>query len=359
MPCLKIATFNIEWMYSLFGAVWKNWDGSIPDSFPGKWLGPIKLEAIEDVPALCHRIAGVIRGIDAKIIGIQEGPPRKDQLQLFVQRFLNDEFEVYSSNSTTQTIHALVHQSISDRVTVLPHNAAEMDEAWTNIPYQPWATIANQDRKIHKFHRRPLVMKFDESADKQLNLIVVHTKSKFSELKSKAQWVNREADAVLSALSARQKLSAEVYRLREYIEKQLAHPNEDKALVVMGDMNDGPLAEDMEREFLIHNIIDELVGSVITPSLTMRHAMTPSTLETSTTTEFPDPFKDDEITEVLIDHILVSPGIWRGTSAFSLADDSCKVETGVFQQFWDDDGQDKARGLRPSDHKPVSAVFEY
>ena len=39
MPKLKIATFNVEWMISVFGGVWKTWDGTIPATFPGKSLG--------------------------------------------------------------------------------------------------------------------------------------------------------------------------------------------------------------------------------------------------------------------------------------------------------------------------------
>jgi hypothetical protein len=64
MPKVKIATFNVEWMVSVFAGDWNQWDGAIPDSFPGKHLGRIWLGPIEDVPALCERIAGAIKAID-------------------------------------------------------------------------------------------------------------------------------------------------------------------------------------------------------------------------------------------------------------------------------------------------------
>ena len=81
MSELMIATFNVEWMISIFGGLWKPWQSPhIPDTFPGKYFGKIWLEPIEDVPALCERIADVIRDIDAQIIGIQEGPPLQEQL---------------------------------------------------------------------------------------------------------------------------------------------------------------------------------------------------------------------------------------------------------------------------------------
>ena len=62
MPQVKIATFNTEWMVSLFGGLWTTWvSPTIPHTFPGRSLGDIRLEPIEDVPALCERLAGVIK----------------------------------------------------------------------------------------------------------------------------------------------------------------------------------------------------------------------------------------------------------------------------------------------------------
>ena len=118
MPQIKIATFNCEWMMSIFGGLWTDWiPPTIPDTFPGKHLGPIHLEPIEDVPALCERIAGVIRDMGAQILGIQEGPPRRDQMQAFVDRFLGGDYVVFQSNENRQSIHALVHKSLADQVT--------------------------------------------------------------------------------------------------------------------------------------------------------------------------------------------------------------------------------------------------
>jgi hypothetical protein len=92
MPKLKIATFNVEWTISVFGGVWKTWDGTIPATFPGKSLGGIKLAPIEDVPSLCKRIASVIKVVDPDILGIQEGPPLKAQMELFVKQYLNSNY---------------------------------------------------------------------------------------------------------------------------------------------------------------------------------------------------------------------------------------------------------------------------
>jgi hypothetical protein len=192
--------------------------------------------------------------------------------------------------------------------------------------------------------------------------MVMHTKSKYSKLKTPQQWLDREREAILDALTARAKLSAEIFRVREFLDKQfeqLPPAAPPLSIVVMGDLNDGPYAELIEREFLIHNIVDELVGSLLMPDSHFRHAMTPQTLRTAATSRFPDPLEGGQIVEELIDHMVVSPAIWQGAGDFGLKPDSCQVETQIYENHFDDTGPERQRGLRPSDHKPVSAVLEY
>lgn len=359
MAKIKIASFNIEWMVSLFGGHWNTWDGSIPDSFPGKNLGAIRLEPIADVPALCERIAGVINDVDAQIIGIQEGPPLKAQMQYFVDQFLDSKYEVHSSNANWQTVHALVRKTVASKTTSWTHDGEEVSLLRSTIPFYPWGTFGVNDQKKHKYDRVPLVLTFAPTANKRMRIAVVHTKSKFSKLKTPEQWFNRDPEAVTDALLARQKLSAEIFRLREFLIADLstetAAPN---AAVVIGDFNDGAYAELIEREFLIHNIVDELVGSFLSPDTYFRHAMTPKVISESTTVSFPDPLEGGQIVQELIDHIVVSPSIWRDADPFKLVAGSCKVETQAYDAH-DDTETVRARGLRPSDHRPVSAVFEY
>lgn len=360
MKEIKIATFNVEWMYSIFGGLWKNWQSPyIPVDFPGKKIGGIYLEPIVDVPALCNRIAGVIRDIDAKIIGIEEGPPLKEQMETFVERFLNDDYVVHYSNARSQSICALVHRSISEDVTAFAPNSQETKVFRSKTPYYTWGDITKEDQKFHKFHRIPLVLTFQPEAGKELRIIIVHTKSKYSKLKSREQWDNRDREAIMDALDARQALSAETVCLRVYLNSLLESPHQNRSIVVMGDFNDGPFAELMEREFLIHNIIDELAGSLLSPMSHFQHAMTPDILSNSSTTSFPDPLENGQVVEEMIDHILISPGIWQETALFNLKPVSCHVENNAYDNHYADNGLVRKRGLRPSDHKPVSAIFTY
>jgi len=358
MSQLKIATFNVEWMISIFGGVWKTWDGTIPTTFPGKNLGGIKLAPIQDVRGLCKRIAGVIEAVDPDILGIEEGPPLKAQMELFVKRYLNNKYTVFQSNERRQSVFALVRKSLAHKTTHVPYTDTALKLLSGTFPYYPWLGYRKEDRKNHKFDRIPLVLKFKPSSHRELQVIVVHTKSKFSELKTFQQWENREKGPVLSALDSRQKLSAEVGQLRKYITSQLKQPDPHKGLVVMGDFNDGPFADLMEQEFLLYNIVDELVGSLLEPKSYLSHAMTPDVLSKAETVRFPDPLQHGMIVGEFIDHMLLSPSFIESNPAFHLRPMSCQVETASYDQFNSDVNNDN-RGLRPSDHRPVSALIDY
>jgi hypothetical protein len=366
MGQIKIASFNAEWMFGIFSLEWPWTSGTIHNSFPGgSWQG-INLEAIEDIPQLCGRIAGVIQDVGPQIIGILEGPPLISQMKYFVKNFLNDDYIVYHSNDNIQTINALVHKSIANKVTAWQVNLPQLPTPWKGMYCYPWGEISATKRQSHYLVRKPLLVSYSPSPSNSLGIMLLHTKSKYSLLKTKDQWDNRDLnqqnhDAVMDALYARTKLSAEVKRIREFLGQQFWLPNSLASVMVMGDLNDGFANDVMEEEFLIHNIVDELAGTLLEPDLYFRHAMTPHTLSDPNTksTHFYDPFQDAMVDE-LIDHILVSPAIWQKTGHFSIKTDSGKVERQAYDNHNADlDDQHPKRHLRPSDHRPVSVVIDY
>lgn len=188
----------------------------------------------------------------------------------------------------------------------------------------------------------------------------VHTKSKFSKLKTRNQWLQRATnpEPVLDALSSRQKLSAEIARLRAVLTTIVAHGPQQASVVVVGDFNDGPFRDLMEEEFLVRSILDELVGSFLDPNTYFKHAMAPEVLAAAWTAEFSDPLQDGATVRELIDHVLVSPAIWSGLGAFALKAGSCVVEDEAWAAGVVGDSE-AARSNRPSDHKPVSVVIEW
>ncbi len=346
---VKIASFNVEWMVSLFGGLWTDWtpETGIPNTFAGRQLGPISLEPIQNVTELCERIAATIRQMEAQIVGLQEGPPLKSQMEFFVNEFLDNEYVVFTSNPRWQTIHALVHESVADQVAAEDPDSDEVKALWKDIGFYPWGEIVEDHRIAHDFYRRPLMLTYTPTSGGSVEILVVHTKSKFSSLDLDG-WLERDPEAMHDALLARQKLSAEVRRLRKYVESRIR--TDQDAILVIGDLNDGPLAEEFEEEFMIHNIVDELVGSIMRPDLIMKHAMEPTQMAQAWTAEFHNPLMGNELTRELIDHIMVSPALINGDGGINLVPDSAIVEHAVF----DANSDGLRRSQRPSDHRPIS-----
>lgn len=359
MGQLTVASFNIEWMVSLFGARWRDWDGTIPSTFRGRRLGEIRLEPIEDTVDLARRIGATITALEADIVCIQEGPPRRDQLQLFADRFLGGDYTAFVSNSRWQTIGALVRNRWVDDVAARDSNTAESRALWGGIGFYPWGRIALEERVSHSLYRRPLYLRVALPNGTALQILNLHTKSKWSALQRPEQWEEREEAAVRDALLSRQKLSAEVSRIREFSQAILHDESDSDHLVLLGDLNDGPLAEELEREFLIHNIIDELVGSVVEPQTLMRHAMSSEALRHAHTTEFRNPLRSGALTRELLDHVLISPALAACGGDVRLRPGSCVVNDEAYDANVDADRGADVRQLRPSDHRPVSAVFEF
>jgi endonuclease/exonuclease/phosphatase family metal-dependent hydrolase len=358
MPTLKVATWNIEWMVGLFGGRWKDWDGTIPPRFNGRTLGDIRLDPIEDVPDLCARVAGVIRRVRPDVLAVQEGPPLAAQLEYFVARFLDGDYVVVGSNASWQSAYILVRQSLADGLSVVPATAPGMAALRGSLFYYPWQGFRVADRRIHRFARQPVCIDLTLPGGKRLAFVNVHLKSKFSKLKTLAQWERREPEPVLDALDVRQKVSAEVAALRRYVSLRLMTADVPDGLVTLGDFNDGPFGELFEAEFLLHNILDEMVGSFLEPDTLLRHAMRPDVLRAAHSVTFNDPLAGGAEVRELIDHILVSPRLVSTRNAVRLHPASAKVEAEAMALFTEGTGRG-ARGLRPSDHAPVSATFGY
>lgn len=363
MSQLKVCTYNLEWMTSFFGARKDaDWlaDPVIPTSFPGKNAGGIKLSPIADVHGLCDRIASGIKAIAPDVLFIEEGPPLQEQMDLFVHTYLDDEYTAYRSNRADQAIHALVRRSLSDKIEPWLPDGTTPQKLWRNVPFYPWGKITEADRKQHSLARYPLLLRAKLARDQDLILAGLHTKSKFSLLKTKKQWEARGTDPepVLDALSSRQKLSAEVARLREVLASIVAVGPEQASVMVVGDFNDGPFKDLMENEFLVQSILDALVGSFLEPNTYFKHAMEPAVLSSASTTRFSDPLQDGQVVAELIDHIVVSPAIWSGLGAYKIRPGSCQVEEAAWQMGVVGDPE-ATRDNRPSDHKPVSVVIDW
>ena len=348
MTEIKVASFNVEWMTKLFvGTKAKFYQG------PSKKGGPGAKP--KNVQLVSKRIAEVIKSLKAEVVGIVEGPPRKEQMELFVKQYLSGKYTVFSAENGSQSNHILVHQNCPVQMPQVPETDDIYKHLSRKIEYYHWDEVAKAT--LEDFTRKPAVLRF-KIGTKRYELMLFHTKSKISKLKRKEQYTQRDKKAIVSALRSRQKLSAEMAAVRRYLSRAILSKRVD-GCILMGDLNDGPHRDIFEKHFLIHNIVDELRGGFHRELALMHHAFSLKYLDgkLAYTAEFSDPTREGKLTKVLLDHILVTTAIYKGEANLKLSQRRGKIEHTVYEGQLDNNG--KNRDDRPSDHRPVSAVFQF
>lgn len=348
MAEFKIASFNAEWMVNLFK---KDKAEFWPDISRARGIG----RKPKNVPIVCERIAGVINEIKADIIGIEEGPPLKAQMEKFVKDYLKDKFTVYSMPDGRQSNHALVRKGLPITVRQVPASHSIYRHLSKKIEYYTWGEV--KKARLDHFTRKPVVLQMERSG-RTIELMVFHTKSKISKLRRKKQWATRDKAVIVDALRSRQKLSAEMAAIRRYLTHAILS-NRATGCIVMGDFNDGPLRDIFEQQFLIHNIIDELRGGFHREFALMHHALPQERLvgKNAFTAKFSDPTREGKTVKTLLDHILVSTSIYEGGAPFRLVKKKGKIEHEAYENHLK--GAGRKPDDRPSDHRPVSAVLLY
>jgi hypothetical protein len=346
---IKIATFNAEWMVNLFKPNKPNLLTKQNKKTAGLGAKP------KDPQGVANRIAGVIREVDPDILGICEGPPLKTQMLRFVKEKLSDEYEVYSMEDGSQSVHALVHKRLNKEVKIeqLPRSDKVYERLKTVRTFYKFGNVKEPQKG--RFTRLPVVLRIERKG-MLTEIMVVHTKSKISDLKKASQWEKKDNDAIISAIRSRQKLSVEMNVIRKYIAHRL-YSQMAEGIIVMGDMNDGVTRDIIDESYLLHSIVHELRGAFQHELALMRHVLSGKQLQRKKdawTVQFRDPAKGGQNTRVLLDHMIYSPACCDG-GKICFIKDSGKIEHAAFDKYVTNKG--KSRDERPSDHKPLSARF--
>ena len=343
MPKLKLTTWNVQWMNRFFETSPK---------------GSTKIKANAD--EVSNRVAGVIAHIKPDILGIQEGPSSKARMKSFVRKYLNDEFDVYSVESGTQSNHALVRKGIGINVRQLPQSHKVYEYLSRRVGFYTWTEV--EKKRSRKIPRKPVVLSLSTPSkpNEKVELMVFHTKSKISDLRKADQWKNRDVKAIVDALESRQQLSGELAAIRRYLTHAVLSQRVE-GCILMGDLNDGPNRDIFEAEFLLTNIVDELRGGFHREEALMHHALERKWLDPdyalSYTADFKDPTQDDKLVKVLLDHIMVTTSIRHGGAAFRIRTRDGKIEHEAFEAQVKNSGN--RRNERPSDHIPVTTFLHY
>ena len=350
MSSLKIATWNAEWMAYMFSGSQNN------------FLKKNSKEKIPDVDAWAKRKADYIKSINPDILGIQEGPKTEDQMNSFVQKYLSDSegnpfYDVYrnadgpvpKSIYDRQYLYLLVKRKHNFQVKNLKNNPKVKEILYEYWPVYYWGSVKE---KRHRFWRRPLVTEINIEG-KKLKIIIVHTKSLL--LKRSKKWAKEHPqEFTKEAMKSRIKLATEAWKIRQYMD-YCFEKQSDVPIILMGDLNDGPGRRYFEKHFFFQDMIDVIIGTLMSPEKFMKHAFADYDERERYTSEFSDWLNPNISDKLLLDHILLSPSFFDSDSELVLEKNSAIID----HQKYDDHFDDDEKKDRPSDHRVASVHIRY
>jgi endonuclease/exonuclease/phosphatase family metal-dependent hydrolase len=347
MPTVTICSLNVEWMND-----WFTPDADPAVAFKQTFTRDGHTSTTSEVAT---RTAGLIRALDADVLAIEEGPSRPGELGLFIQDYLSDQngqplYEFFLSDSGAQQRVGLLYKPGSvDSAQLAPHS-----EIGSLI--DPWQADVDGDAVLdeYQFTRTPLVVDLTFGG-RALRMIVMHTKSNFIN-QGQQLWDDptTRQQYVISALKNRRRISTEGMRVRTFLDATL-QSDPQANVIVLGDLNDGPGLDYFEELYLSHNVTDIMVGSAFQPEWIFAHAQHDAPAAERYTAVFDDFVTGEQNKHVLLDHILLSPGLRRG--GLKKVAKSGRVRHAEYDSEVVNNGQN--REDRPSDHRPVSVQLEY
>ena len=327
---MRICSVNVEWMNDWF----------TPDDEPPAFRPQFRRDGqLNDTATTAGRLAAMLKAIDADVIAIQEGPSRAAELALFVDRVPRRRVRVLPRR---QRRPAEARAALPER-----HVGGAHRRPRTWSPNGRPTSTATRSSTLYRFTRTPLVVDL-VIGDQPLQLVVAHTKSNFINM-GRELWENpatRQA-FIVEALTNRRRISAEGMRIRRYLDAPPRRRRRTAPIIVLGDLNDGPGLDYFEERYLTHNVTDIVVGSAFRPEWQFTHAQHDVPAAQRYTAVFEDFIPTREVRRLLLDHILLSPGLEPhrvpGSGAIRHAEyDAQVVDGGVRRQD------------RPCDHRPVT-----
>ncbi|MGF1552165.1 MAG: endonuclease/exonuclease/phosphatase family protein [Paracoccaceae bacterium] len=341
MATLTIGNWNVEWMNRWFA----------PDRAAPVWKRATA--GVTDLQGLAARVAGVIEGMGADIVTLQEGPSRFDEMALFVRDHLGDAWAIAGpAGKGQQKLYALIAKGsgvVADHLLIEARDGFDFAD--------PYDADVDGDLRLEPYTltRPPLVLDLTLSEGRTIELISVHAKSKYVH-NGATLWRDPDTrqDFVEMAIKARRRIASEALRLRQYLNRRF-EADPDARIVVTGDFNDGPGLDYFETNYLAQNVAGLIAGSPYHPQVMLRHAFVDVVnKEDNFTAEFYD-FVEEEERRLLLDHVFVSPALfWNAEGARA-------VTGAVLHDLWrrfSDTSLPGERERRPSDHRPQVAVID-
>ena len=372
---MKLTSLNGEWLEYAWGVVSGRYQ-------PGQSIFIGETPSLAEAQTRMDALADLVARIDPDILFLCEAPKDPDHTQAFVQAVLpdydlitrppGDEYHVQGD----QWLWFLMKKPLADQLTpdLLPVGtwrafAAESSE--TIKPNGTWSVaiprlrdfgdvkdVPVSERASHKHYRHPQVLRFEFGGVRH-EVIGCHLKSKFVKRKPRRRRDDESFEDYVQLKTvqrylaqsheARVKLTSEAMNLRAYIDHRFSL-EADPSIFVVGDINDGPGKELMEREYLLHDMISNLQGEVFFAQRFLNHALFDQPQSLRWTVRFDDlidPARDEHI---LLDHILFTQALTgSGTSPLRVPAGGGRVEHLA--------AEETAAAFGPSaisDHRPIS-----
>jgi hypothetical protein len=224
------------------------------------------------------------------------------------------------------------------------------------------ATLRFSVPEIHSHYRHPQVLQL--TIDGALvEIIGCHLKSKINNMPippgaDAPDYFERNPALVADVMKSRTKLTTECVDVRHYIDGRfLSEP--DAAIILAGDLNDGPGKERVEARFLYHDLVGNLQGDIFFARRFLNHAL----FDFDETARWSYDLGRDRLDpgrspRILLDHILFTQALTgpdrAGAAAFRARAGGGRVEHDIHHRVV----AARPRHAAPSDHRPVSMQFD-
>lgn len=376
---MKVTAWNAEWLDTHWGVVSGQYE-------PGQRLFPHKAPDRPEAQARIDAVSGFLTALDPDILFLCEGPKGQPQMEAFLAQVMpghrlvtrpgGASYETGGRQWQWFAVRTALAERINPRLVPIDtwrafaaaqSDSIDADGTWRvsaprNRDFGDVENVPVAMRITHQFFREPQVLRFDFGGGSH-EIIGAHLKSKFTGSSLPKRRADESFDDYLErskavreftakATEARIKLSSEATFIRAYIDHRFGQ-EADPSILVVGDLNDGPGKEVMEREYLLHDLISNLQGEVFFAQRYLNHALFDQPGHLRWSARFKDPIDPSRDDHILLDHILFTQAMTRGgTSPLFVQPRAGYVEHLKFEEAEAEYG----RGML-SDHRPVSITL--
>jgi hypothetical protein len=375
---MKLTTWNAEWLDSHWGVISGKYT-------PGQNLFPHDAPEMDEARTKIDAMKALVARVDPDILFLCEAPEGEAEMQAFtaaempgyelISRPAGSDYQIegrqwlwflMKTPLADQSAPELLEISVWQSFAASASPSIREDGKWSvaiprlknfgNIKDVPVST-----RDIHDYHRHPQTLRFSFGGAVH-EVIGAHLKSKFTGSTPRKRRPDESFDEyaqlkkvkryLAKSHAARVKLSSEASNIRAYIDQRFSQETEPSIFVV-GDLNDGPGKELMEREYLLHDLLSNLQGEVFFARRFLNHALFDQPHALRWTTQFDDALDPERDSHILLDHILFTQALTSaGSSPLRARAGAGRVEHLAYEEVTSLFGPGNL-----SDHRPVSVVL--